>query len=131
MMVISKLQSMTDDELYDLSESKGIPVEEFDREFAIEALATFPENDNIEKYMATIAVGDLVAFRTSSYKVKSAIVVRKSSSDEKLMLETKYGKQFFIGYEDVVWVNTNGYWPKWVYNLMKGNENAEAEAYTD
>ena len=43
------------------------------------------------------------------------------------MLETKYGKQFFIDFEDVMWVNSNGYWPKWIYNLMKENENAEAE----
>ena len=107
-MVVSKLMGLEDSDLQALALSKGISYDEYDRDFVINALATF---------------------RTSEYKVKSAKVVRRSTSDHKLMLETKYGRQFFIDFNDIVWVNTNGYWPKWVYNLMKENENAEA--YTD
>lgn len=128
-MVVSKLMGLEDSDLQALALSKGISYDEYDRDFVINALATFPENDNVDKYVDSVQIGDIVAFRTSEYKVKSAKVVRRSTSDHKLMLETKYGRQFFIDFNDIVWVNTNGYWPKWVYNLMKENENAEA--YTD
>lgn len=99
----------------------------FSREKLIKALMTFPENSSNKKYIDEVSVGDIVAFRTSNFSVKSAKVVRKSSADKKLLLETKYGKQFFIDFNDVLWVNTNGYWPKWVYNLMKEKQNAEAK----
>ena len=128
-MVVSKLMGLDDSGLQALALSKGVSYDEYDRDFVINALATFPENDNVDKYVDSVQIGDIVAFRTSEYKVKSAKVVRRSTSDHKLMLETKYGRQFFIDFNDIVWVNTNGYWPKWVYNLMKENENAEA--YTD
>lgn len=99
----------------------------FSREKLIKALMTFPENSSNKKYIDEVSVGDIVAFRTSNFSVKSAKVVRKSSADKKLLLETKYGKQFFIDFNDVLWVNTNGYWPKWVYSLMKEKQNAEAK----
>lgn len=130
-MVVDKLYELSDDELRKLADERGIEYsDEFtsvDKDFVIYALATFPETDNTEKYVESISIGDIVAFRTKQYRVKSAKVVKKSTSDRKLMLETKYGKQFFIDFEDVLWVNSNGYWPKWIYNLMKENENAEAE----
>lgn len=129
-MVVEELYKMPDCELKKLADERGIEYSEkftsADRDFVIYALATFPKTDNVDKYVATISVGDIVAFRTSDYKVKSAKVVKKSTEDRKLMLETKYGKQFFIDFKDVVWVNSNGYWPKWIYSLMKENENAEA-----
>ena len=99
----------------------------FSREKLIKALMTFPENRNNEEYIDNVSVGDIIAFRTSNFSVKSAKVVRKSSTDKKLLLETKYGRQFFIDFNDVLWVNTNGYWPKWIYNLMKEKQNAEAK----
>lgn len=99
----------------------------FSREKLIKALMTFPENRNIEEYIDKVSVGDIVAFRTSDFSVKSAKVVRKSSADKKFLLETKYSKQFFVDFNDVLWVNTNGYWPKWIYNLMKEKQNAEAK----
>ena len=75
------------------------------------------------KYIESATVGTLVAFRLSNGRVKSAKIVKKSTSKRKFMVETKYGAQFIISFDDVVWVKTGTRWPKHVYNLMKGIGN--------
>lgn len=123
-----ELEELSDFQLQEKAFELGIEDEvPFSREKLIKALMTFPENRDNEEYIDKASAGDIVAFRTSNFSVKSAKVVRKSSTDKKLLLETKYGKQFFIDFNDVLWVNTNGYWPKWIYNLMKEKQNAEAK----
>lgn len=80
--------------------------------------------DRIErkkKYIENIEIGSLVAFKLSSGKVKSAKVTNKSSKTRKLKLETQYGKEFIISYDDVVWVKTTR-WPAGVWRLLKGIE---------
>lgn len=127
-MKIDELQVLDDGELLELAIDYGVnDAKSLGREMLIKALSTYPENDSGGDYVDNINIGDIVAFRTEEFNVKSAKVVRKSTRGRKLLLETKYGKQFFISFADVIWVNTNGYWPKWIYNLMKGQENAEAE----
>ena len=127
-MDVSVLEQMDDAQLTDIATKFNVkPDFMTSRDKLIKALMTFPENRNNEEYIEKVSVGDIIAFRTSNFSVKSAKVVRKSSADKKLLLETKYGKQFFIDFNDVLWVNTNGYWPKWIYNLMKEKQNAEAK----
>ena len=131
-MVVEKLYELPDDELRKLADERGIEYsDEFtnaDKDFVIYALATFPETDNTEKYVESISIGDIVAFRTKQYRVKSAKIVKKSTADKKLLLETKYGKQHLVPYSDIVWVNTTGHWPRWVYDLLKGvNQEVECE----
>lgn len=124
----TELDELTDFQLQAKANEFGVAgCSTMDREMLIKALKTYPEKATSNEYIDNVSIGDIVAFRTENFSVKSAKVVRKSTANKKLMLETKYGKQFFVGFEDVIWVNTNGYWPKWVYNLMKGNENAEAK----
>ena len=126
-MNVSVLNGMTDSELTDLASSLGVNDEYMvDRDHMIHALRTFPNDSRGKNYVDIIQPEDIVAFRTDQYTVKSAKVIRKSTHDRKLMLETSYGRQFVIDFDDVIWVNTNGYWPKWIYQLMKENENAEA-----
>ena len=123
-----ELEELSDFQLQAKAHELGIEdAMSFSREKLIKVLMTFPENRNIEEYIDKVSVGDIVAFRTSDFSVKSAKVVRKSSADKKFLLETKYSKQFFVDFNDVLWVNTNGYWPKWIYNLMKEKQNAEAK----
>lgn len=71
-------------------------------------------------YVENIEIGTLVAFRLSNGKVKSAKVMRKSTKNRKLKLETDYGAEYIISYEDVIWVRTGKRWPKGVYRLLKG-----------
>ena len=76
-------------------------------------------------YVENIALGTIVAFRTPDGKVKSAMVVNKSSKYRKLKLETKYGAVYVVKYEDVIWVKTGKRFPRGVYNLLKGIETNE------
>lgn len=82
-----------------------------------------PHEINMEQkmhYVEGIEIGALVAFRLSNGKVKSARVIRKSTKNRKLKLETEYGAVYIVSYEDIVWVRTGKRWPKGVYRLLKG-----------
>ena len=80
-------------------------------------------------YIENIEIGTLVAFRLSSGKVKSAKVTRKSTKNRKLKLETDYGAEYIVSYDDIVWVRTGKRWPRGVYKLLKGlvDENGKEE----
>lgn len=71
-------------------------------------------------YIENIKIGTLVAFRLSNGKVKSAKVARKSTKKCKLKLETNYGAEYIVSFDDIVWVRTGKRWPKGVYKLLKG-----------
>ena len=71
-------------------------------------------------YIESIEIGTLVAFRLSNGKVKSAKVTRKSTKNRKLKLETDYGAEHIVSYDDIVWVRTGKRWPRGVYKLLKG-----------
>ena len=72
------------------------------------------------KYVEDVKVGTLVAFKTAPNKAKSAMVVKRSTKNRKLKVQTKYGKEFIISFDDVIWVHTNKRWPRGVYNMLKG-----------
>ena len=79
------------------------------------------------EYVERAEIGALVAFKLPDGKVKSAKVINRSSSKRKLKLETQYGAQFIISYEDVLWVRTGPRWPHGVYLLLKGKVNANED----
>lgn len=80
-------------------------------------------------YIENVEIGTILAFRLSNGKVKSAKVVKKSTKNRKLKVETSYGATYIIAYEDVVWVRTGKRWPRGIYKLLKGtvdeNDNNE------
>lgn len=95
-----------------------------------ESAGNKPHEINMEQkmqYVEGIEIGTLVAFRLSSGKVKSAKVIRKSTKNRKLKLETDYGAVYIVSYEDVVWVRTGKRWPKGVYRLLKGLVDSNEE----
>lgn len=71
-------------------------------------------------YIENVEIGALVAFRLSNGRVKSAKVTRKSTKNRKLKLETDYGAEYIVSFDDIVWVRTGKRWPKGVYRLLKG-----------
>nr|CAI9751696.1 hypothetical protein YXRTKSLT_YXRTKSLT_CDS_0053 [uncultured phage]CAI9752479.1 hypothetical protein IPSYOLDY_IPSYOLDY_CDS_0053 [uncultured phage] len=71
-------------------------------------------------YIENIEIGTIVAFRLSNGKLKSAKVMRKSTKNRKLKLETDYGAEYIVSYDDIVWVRTGKRWPRGVYNELKG-----------
>lgn len=119
-MRVEELESKSTEDLLSIINDAGIAYSRsYTREDLIEILKTLPEDDDTKSYVNEAEVGMLVAFRTDKMKVKSAKIVKKSSKDKKLLLETKYGAQFLVDYDDVIWVNTTGRWPRWVFKLMK------------
>lgn len=84
-------------------------------------------NVNMEQkmsYIENIDIGTIVAFRLSNGRVKSAKVTRKSTKNRKLKLETDYGAEYIVSYDDIVWVRTGKRWPRGVYKLLKGQVDA-------
>lgn len=88
-----------------------------------EVVEATPVTSNREAYVDTAKVDMIVAFKLPNGKVKSAKIVKRSTAKRRFMVETKYGAQFIISFDDVVWVKTGTRWPKHVYNLMKGIGN--------
>lgn len=91
-------------------------------------------NDNVNMdqkmpYIENVEIGTLVAFRLSNGRVKSAKVTRKSTKARKLKLETDYGAEYIVSYNDIVWVRTGKRWPRGVYKLLKGlvDDNGKEE----
>lgn len=77
-------------------------------------------NPEKEYYLMNAQVGTLVAFKLSNGKVKSAKITKRSTSKRRFMLETNYGAEYIVPFEDVIWVRTSKKWPRGVYQLLKG-----------
>ena len=75
---------------------------------------------NKKRYVENADVGTIVAFKLPGMKVKSAQITRRSTKNKKFKVETTYGAEFIISFDDIIWVKTNKRWPKGVYNLLKG-----------
>lgn len=76
-------------------------------------------------YIEQAEIGTMVAFVLPNGKVKSAKLINRSVKNRKIKVETSYGKQFVVSYDDIVWVRTNDRWPRGVYNMLKGNVATE------
>lgn len=62
-------------------------------------------------------------------KPRSAKIVKRSTKKRRFMVETAYGAQHIVPYENVIWVRTGNKWPRGVYKMLKGIESgAEATA---
>lgn len=120
-MKLEELEGLSTNELLDIVNDMHLAYpSNYDREVLVNILKTVPEDDSIRRYVEEAEIGMLVAFRIDNTKVKSAKIVKKSTSDKKFLLETKYGAKFLVDFNDVIWVNTTGRWPRWVFKLMKG-----------
>lgn len=90
-----------------------------------ETINEIERKENKRRYVEQAKIGSIVAFRLSSGKVISAAITKKSTKGRKFMVETKYGVEHKISFDDVLWVRTNKRWPKGIYLLFKKNIKAE------
>lgn len=105
----------------DVEQSEPVPVksqEEIEAEEAAKLAMRM-------KYIEEAKVGTIIAFRLESGKVISAMVVKKSTKNRKFKVETKYGAEHIVLYDEVLWVRTNKRWPKYIYNLFKENVKSQ------
>lgn len=94
-------------------------------------VAIIKANENVTKdkdyYIEHVQVSTLIAFRVSGKKAKSGKVIKKSTKNRRVMVETEYGAQFIVPFEDIIWVKTGKRWPKGVYKMLKGEGCIEDE----
>lgn len=76
-------------------------------------------------YIESAQIGTIIAFRMANGKVKSAKIVRRSTKNRQFKVETSYGAQYIVKFDDVVWVRTGKRWPKGVYELFAKGQVVE------
>ncbi len=123
-MVDENPQSANDECKVDNHECNGVEAED---KVENESAGIKVNMEQKMSYIENIDIGTIVAFRLSNGKVKSAKVTRKSTKNRKLKLETDYGAEYIISFEDVVWVRTGKRWPRGVYKLLKGQVDANGK----
>lgn len=118
------LQSAKDETKIDNQECKDIEVED---KVENESANVKVNMEQKMSYIENIDIGTIIAFRLSNGKVKSAKVTRKSTKNRKLKVETDYGAEYIVSYDDVIWVRTGKRWPRGVYKLLKGQVDANGK----
>ena len=121
-VVDKNLQSANDE--YNVDNHEGENNVEAESKVENESAGVKVNMEQKMSYIENIDIGTIVAFRLSNGKVKSAKVVRKSTKNRKLKLETDYGAEYIVSYDDIVWVRTGKRWPRGVYKLLKGQVDA-------
>lgn len=74
-----------------------------------------------DPYIEKAEAGTIMAFKLPNGKVKSAKLVKRSIKRRVVKLETAYGKEFCVPFDDIIWVRTCPRWPKGVLELLKGS----------
>lgn len=73
-----------------------------------------------ERYIIEAGFGTIIAFHdTNENRVYSAAITNRSKSKRLLKVETSYGKEFTISFDDVLWVRTTNNWPNAIFRLFK------------
>ena len=75
-------------------------------------------NEDKLNYIKNAPVGTIVAFDTDTQGVKSGAIIDRFGAI-KMTVETEYGEEFVINYDEILWVKTGSRWPKWVYEKFK------------
>lgn len=116
-MVDENPQSANDEVKIDNQKCNGVEAE---NKCENKSASTEVNMEQKMSYVENVDIGTIVAFRLSNGKVKSAKVTRKSTKNRKLKLETDYGAEYIVSFDDIVWVRTGKRWPRGVYKLLKG-----------
>lgn len=78
------------------------------------------------KAVENAEVGVIVAFVFDG-KCRSAKIIKKSTKNKMMLLQTSYGAEFKVPFDSIVWVKNGKRWPRGVYNMLKGIENVSKE----
>jgi len=105
----------------DDKESDEVTIEDVSKEVKKPARElTEVQKINKARYIDDADVGTIIAFKLPGMKVKSAKIIRRSTKNKKFKVQTAYGVEYVVSFDEVIWVKTNKRWPKGVYNLLKG-----------
>lgn len=125
MFSVNDLEKMTADAIRELCKQHNIVGRhKMNKAVMIENLVALEKEKNKQVYIKKTKTGDIIAFKVGE-KVLSGMVKELHTTGFKV--QTKNGRFFTIGFENTVWVKTNGRWPKWVYLALKGEQNVVAK----
>lgn len=140
---MSQLESKTTAQLKEMCKERGLQISTHGRRFTkaelIEQLKGVEEaseeveqldEGSRESYIEAAEVGTLVAFKAPKRKkgIDTAKIINRSSKRRVLKVENKQGEVSTITYEDVLWVNTNGRWPRHIYEMLtKGRKERDGK----
>lgn len=85
-------------------------------------VANIKQLPGTQQYLENIKVGTLVAFKESNVRMNTAAVQNVSFKRRQLKLVTQYGKEYIVSFDDVVWVRTTKRWPKFIMDILKGQQ---------
>ena len=71
-------------------------------------------------------VGVIVAFLFDG-KCRSAKIIKKSTKNKIMLLQTSYGAEFKVPFDSIVWVKNGKRWPSGVYKMLKGIKDGEEQ----
>lgn len=129
--MINMLLEAENDEMVDEEDDNAKEEKPFELPDEIVEEIEKTEREKLErkkKYIEDAKVGTIVAFKLPNGKVISAAIVKKSTKGRKFLLETKYGVEHKVSFDDVLWVRTNNKrWPKGIYLLFKNKKMEVAE----
>lgn len=75
-------------------------------------------------YIEKAKLGDIVAFRDKRELVRSGKITKNDIENQKMVIQIKSGKNYFISYSDILWVTSeeNKKWPKDILKLLKESQ---------
>lgn len=125
-----KYEELKVDELRKLASKKGIKnSRRFKKMELIKVLQEYDEKQKVkenksnkDKFINDAPLKTIVVFENNN-KVRSAMMVERNIEKRELLVETKYGKKYYLSYDNILWVRTGLRYPRKIYNLMQGIKN--------
>lgn len=84
-------------------------------------------------YIGKAKVEDIVAFKDKRDLVRSGKIIKNDVDNQKMVIQIKSGKTFYITYSDILWVTTedNKKWPKEILRLLKESQKKIVENFNN
>ena len=121
---VNSTVSKNDDDCYN---ERDVPKEIITKYLNNSKDKDFEEKQNKTDYISNAPLGTIVAFKTSEGKAKSAMIIARPKSRKQLKLVTEYGVEYIIPFSSVIWVKTGTKWPRYVFEMFKGNKRSESK----
>lgn len=84
-------------------------------------------------YIGKAKVDDIIAFKDKRDLVRSGKITKNDVDNQKMVIQIKSGKVFYVSYSDVLWVTTedNKKWPKEILKLLKESQKKIVENFNN
>jgi len=139
-----ELKKLTTKELDSKAKKLGLPrykgKKHLTKDELIESIINASGEDCLAKefsdkllYIGKAKVEDIVAFKDKRELVRSGKIIKNDNTNQKMTIQIKSGKTFFVTYNDILWVTTedNKKWPKEILKLLKESQRKIVENFNN